>query len=252
MLRVAAEHPPQYLDRDDLTFALCEALRKAGRWQELVRAAMFIAKSKSYGPEAYRFGADARIHLQQWKELLADAEARLKAKSNDHAAFESTAIALMGEGRFDEADKTIHRAKEAPYGGYLDDDELQAWDEILEGKVSDATLSKISGGGLMASLNQGSDRLYTVALAQLFSDKTEECQRTLALALEREDPANLPSVAWLVQGELLKRYALEDGADAAFAKARLANNWERVPAAQFLLAKETHRDADAATLTRKQ
>jgi hypothetical protein len=66
ILKQISGHPPQYLDRDDLNFAICEALSKARRWEELRDASQPLLKSKLYQEPGMRFLGEALMGLQQW------------------------------------------------------------------------------------------------------------------------------------------------------------------------------------------
>ena len=68
-------------------------------------------------------------------------------------------------------------------------------------------------------VGESPEYVYTLALAQLFNGKPEDCERTLAIGLEMDQP-DPSGLAWLVQGEMMKRYSLDEAASLAFEHAQ--------------------------------
>ncbi len=264
ILRASTEHPVAFMDRKDLYFALCEAFRRGQQWQELLEASRLLAKNAFYAEVAYRLGAEAHIHLQQWHELQIEAEARLhdnetkrnevvtvtlkpgqppvnRASHNaeDGWALHFAALGLMQQGRFQDAQALIEREKNAPFPSFSGEREFAAdWNAILSGKTADAE-GHDTDNGSGRFLEQDPPHLYTRAMTLLIADNASECKKTLANAIDEEEGGpGLSSAAWLVQGEMLKRYGLDADANTAFAKAKQLNDWRSLPMARFLLERE--------------
>ena len=270
ILRASAEHPAQFMDRQDLYFALCETFKQASKWQDLLETSRLLAKSVSYSEFAYRFGAEAHIQLQQWKELEAEAEARLQVsestgrvsssvviktgqpaskpaikKIEDGWALHYKALALMRQGRFDEAQPLIERAKEAPYHSRHDEELSQSWNAILAGKAAQPGDQRETSSRSLAETDL--THLYTVAMTLLVADRLTEGKKVLDAALDKEEAGGqVSSLAWLVQGEMLKRYGLLSDAKNSFQVARRLNDWTSLPMAQFLLDREENRPPASA------
>lgn len=236
ILKEISQHPPQYMDRDDLTFAICETLEKAQDWEELRVASGDLLKSKMYKEPAMRFLGEALMKLRQWRELAKAAEEQIAVSAKNHSALQFAAIAAMIRGDFDAATKYLARSKEAPYRGAQPDSVLQAWNGILAGKVSDEVIADLDGGNFFSALSEGSAYAYTLALAQLRNGKLDDCNRsfTVALGTDQKDPSGL---AWLVHGEIMKSYSLEDEAGFAFDRARSGGGFEGLDFATVLLRK---------------
>ena len=208
ILRTPGSELPRTIDRDDVRLALCESLWQARRWSDLLVEAPALAKNVLYGPSANRFVMDALFHLGRWDDME-----RAAATKNDRA------LVLMKGGKFEEARRMI---------GVASDPDLSAWNEILAGRASAS--SQIDGVSL-----------YTQAMSQLLSGELQESQRSFNRALTQIDSLHPPSPAWLIHGELLKAYGIEDGARSAFENARRIDDWGRLRGAKILLERELGR-----------
>ena len=138
ILRASADRPAQYMDREDVNFAICEALKRAGKWLELIAASQPLFKSHMFKEVAYRFIAEARIHLRQWNDLEREADSRLRASGKDYDATLYRAVALMQRGKFDDARQAIQNAQAFPRSHGDPEINLAEWSDILAGKMSDA------------------------------------------------------------------------------------------------------------------
>jgi Flp pilus assembly protein TadD len=234
ILRQISLHPAQYMEQEDLNFAICEALDKARNWKELLEPAQRLLKSRAYQEAGMRFLGEAFSGLEDWPGLAKATESRLAVSPKDHIALQFATIAAMAQGDHDKSAKYVARLKNAPYMAYLDDDLLAGWDAILAGKVPDEVVTGLNNGNGFSTLTKGSAYAYTLALAQLRNGKAEECRRTLAIALQGEG-ANPSGLAWLVEGELLKQYSLDSEAASAFERARSAGGFEQFGFAKILL-----------------
>lgn len=233
ILRQISLHPAQYMEREDLNFAIGEALDKARNWKELLEPAQTLLKSRTYQEAGMRFLGEAFSGLEDWPGLAKATESRLAVSPKDHIALQFATIAAMAQGDHDKAAKYVARSKNAPYMAYLDDDLLAGWNAILAGNVPDEVVTGLNNGNGFSILTKGSAYAYTLALAQLRNGKAEECRRTLAIALQGEG-ANPSGLAWLVEGELLRQYSLDSEAASAFERAR-AGGFEQFGFAKILL-----------------
>ena len=210
-LQRIAEHPPAYIQQEDLDFAICEALNKARNWQELRTRSRVLLRSKYYQEPAMRFLGNALIGLGQWADLAKAAEERLAISAKDHSALQLAAIAAMARADYDGAAKYLTRSKDAPYSALFSDKVLTAWNGILARKIPDEVLGELEADNMYTLVNEGSTYVYTVALAQLRNGKTELSVRSLAMGLEMD--TTVPSgLAWLVERELMKSYQLDAAA----------------------------------------
>jgi tetratricopeptide (TPR) repeat protein len=237
ILRKVSLHPAQYMEQEDLNFAICEALDKARNWKEMIKPAQALLKSRTYQEAGIRFLGEALSGLEDWTGLAKASESRLAVSPTDHIALQFATIAAMAQGDHEKAEKYIARSKNAPYIGYMDDDLLAGWDAILAAKVPDDVISRLNNGTGVSVLTRGSAYAYTLALAQLRNGKAEECRRTLAIALQGEGP-NPSGLAWLVEGELLKQYSLDSEAASAFEHARSAGGFEQFGFAKIMLRQQ--------------
>jgi len=227
-------HLVPYMERDDIGFALCEALEKAQRWTDLRSAAEPLLKSRFYHEAGMRWVGESFVGVHDWDGLAYAAEARLATASKDHDALQFAAIAAAVKGDRETASKYLALAKDAPFGAYLPDDLLEKWIGILSKSEPEPSTNTANDTNLVSTLSSGSVYAYTLALTQLRGGNLDDCHRTLAAALNMDgkEPSGL---AWLVEGEMLKQYALNDAATAAFGRARSSDGFGRLEFAKVLL-----------------
>lgn len=243
ILKQIFEHPAPYMDREDITFALCETLRKAQRWRELRDYSQTLLKSRSYQAPAFRFLGEALVALQQWADLAKAADARLATKTKEKAAYQFAAIAAMGRGDFNSAGKSLELARNAFYASIAPEKILEAWNAILARKVSDDLFAGIDLNNQSNLMSEGPEYAYTFAYAQLLNGKPEECKRTLysGLTADRPDAAGL---AWFVLAELMNSYSLPEAAASAFEHARSLGATKDLDFAKLLFCGDTAHDTD--------
>lgn len=234
VLRQVSQHPPQYMEREDLNFAICEALERAQNWKDLRIASEALRKSRSYQESAMRFTGEALTSLQDWPALTKAAEARLTAAPKDHNALQYAAVASMMQKDFTSASKYLSRAESSAYTGYLSDELLNAWSNILSGVASSKADNTPENGNVFSAITRGTVYAYTLALTQLRDGKPDDCRRSLALALTA-DGVEPSGFAWLVQAELLKYYRLDASAAVALERAAAAPTFDNNETARILL-----------------
>jgi tetratricopeptide (TPR) repeat protein/transglutaminase-like putative cysteine protease len=218
ILKDARAKSTNRVERGQLDLALCESLEKAQKWNELLIVAERLAAIHPFGDDGFRFIVKAETGLGQWKQLRTEADRRLKSAPGSLTALQAMATSTVHTGNREGAAEYLKQMAASPFGGQKDR-LFEAWVSMLVGKADRDLLTRLNhatefGGQISA------DYWYTLGMLQVFLDKPEEAQRSLAKALDSDDFAALDARPWALVGKIYERYGLNDAAAVAYRKAR--------------------------------
>lgn len=217
------------VDRGQLDLAVCEAHAKAKRWADLVEPARRLLTSKTYDGAGYQYLLRSYQERKDWKGLETVALELTKGKVSPQDAWQYVAIARMMSGNFTGASEALATLqKTAPAATSR---ELQAWNQLLAGKVTEDTLSTV---GATTDRMSNPQNPYLVALVTIALQKTEAGQEALRQAMRNGDTEALDARGWVAYGLICKQYGFPEAAAVAWSRARAAKSLNRE--AQWALA----------------
>ena len=201
-------------DKGQFDFALCDALAKASKWEELAAAAKRLMTSKTFDDAGFTYLARSYRQQGNWKAMEAAALERTKLNPKVAEPWRALATARMRMGNTAGAEEAIAKLKEATGGS--DASDLKVWNRILAGKVTDETVTSLrSPGGLV----EGG---YMVGFAEAALANTDQALDALKSAIGGEEA--LDARAWVLYGDICDRYGFKDAAASAWRFAREAKN----------------------------
>ncbi|HEY9247716.1 MAG TPA: hypothetical protein VIO38_01215, partial [Rariglobus sp.] len=214
-LQNARAKAPLALDKAQIDKALCEALDKAGKWEELMAVAKRLQSFKTFSEEGFRYYIRGAASANKWKEMEAEAQRRFAENSSNTFAMRAQVVARIRQGDHAGAGELARKMTGATEAG-LDEYLLAAWQEMLAGKPDTKSIERLKRGGEKAS--ERPTYQLTLALLQAMTGSADDALQSLGLGMKPEVMQTISPLAWAAYGEICRQYGFQQEADAAFAR----------------------------------
>ncbi len=217
LLTEARGHASSALERGQIDLALCQTFEKRKQWSELLSCARRLEANRVFEREGFRFAVKTLGAQENWKELQAEAERKLKASAKDGDALLAMATSLIHLGERERASQYLRTITDAPYSG-PDELLLEAWNSLLNGKPDSDVLSKFDKWSNIPEMTSA-NYWYTVGNLQAFLNMPDDAQRSLVKALDADDRGASGPKPWVLASKIYEQYGVTDAAATARQKA---------------------------------
>ncbi len=205
------------LERAQIDKAICETLRAARNWPELMVAAKRLSTSKAFPEEGFRYAVQAAAGVRNWTELEALAQQRLKSNPENVTALRAVVIGRTFEGNRTGAAEATEKVLTLSFAG-TEERLFEAWGAMLGGRADQKLLTKLKEERSLPD----KDSFYTLAMLQAVLKMPEDAQQSLNKAIELEYSPDPDVRAWVIYGKVCEQYGFAKEAAAAFSRAKSA------------------------------
>jgi tetratricopeptide (TPR) repeat protein len=219
------------LDKWQIDKALCEALLKAKKWDELAVVARRLLASKTFSEEGFRYLVKADIGTRNWKDLAAEAKKRYDSNNTNIDALRTLALAKARLGETAAAVDLSSKAAASDFAGTAEHN-IAAWIAILAGKVDQAAVTRFKDAKEKSAAHD-----YTLALLRATSGAGDDALQTLLKAVAQQPFEQLDPIAWIAYARICDQFGLTSESEAALARSKVrrkpdeSNDWADMLAA---------------------
>jgi hypothetical protein len=205
------------MEKSQIDKAICEALAKGRKWDNLLAVAKRLEAFHTFSEEGFRFFIMAAKGARKWPELAAEAKKRLDENPVNSAAMQALVLAESRQGNWARAaewTKKLAGDRSWPVEGA----ETLAWNAILAGKADQETLSAFQEWKTAGSARP--DYHYTEAILDAALQKPEDAAEALLRGIAAEDFFHLHPAAWIAYARICQQYGYDGEAEKAMTSAR--------------------------------
>ena len=223
ILREARDDAPEELEAIQIDLALCEALSRARKWEDLLVAGKRLAGSRLFPDRGFDYLVKAAVRMEEWQQLEREALAKLEKRQNHWPAMRAIATAKVRQGEKASAIEWLNRMTAADSSG-LREQIFEAQTAIAGGWVSQEHLDKLAEAKTKYGKGDLGNRFhYTLAMLQVLVGATEDALVSLKLAVNLDHKEGLSPEAWVVFGKICDDYGFPNLSESAFEKARYSH-----------------------------
>jgi hypothetical protein len=205
------------LDKSLVDKALCEALLKARKWDDLIVVARRLQGSNTFSEEGFRYFVKAATGARKWKDLETESQKRMEGNALNLAAVRSLVLAKAHLGDTAGALELSAKLSDKLYAD-AEDCALAAWNAVLAGKVDEAVLTQLKK--VKDQTGSHTNYQYTLAMVEAILGSPDDAQQTLLKGMAHEDYFHLSPLAWIAYARICDQYGFPIEAEAAVARAK--------------------------------
>jgi hypothetical protein len=221
------------LEKSQFDEAICDTLRDAKRWADLMVAAKRLETSKILHEEGFRYFIEAATNLGKWKELEMEANSAFISNQKHVVAMRALALARLRQGDAPGALEWGKRISKVEYAG-ADELIFAAWVALANGKADKAALESLKKSNPYS--RSDTEYVLTVAMLEATLGLTDDAQASLSKALAGARFESIPAMAWAVHGKICAQYGFSDCAKTSLLAARQQAEVSRDDKSEWLLA----------------